>query len=78
MCSGTAIVSAWLIGAWGQAREGAGGSDPTGRPGHLTLPNLAVLAEDRSDRAEARRLWRMVLEACPGDPEAMSRAEAWR
>ena len=36
--------------------------------GHLTLRNLAVLAE-------ARRLWRMVLDACPGDPEAMSRGE---
>jgi len=43
--------------------------------GHLTLRNLAVLAEERGDRAEARRLWRMVLDACPGDPEAMSRGE---
>ena len=44
--------------------------------GHLTLRNLAVLAEERGDRVEAWRLWRMVLEACPGDPEAMSRGEA--
>jgi tetratricopeptide (TPR) repeat protein len=44
--------------------------------GHLTLRNLAVLAEERGDRAEARRLWRMVLEACPGDAEAMERGEA--
>ena len=44
--------------------------------GHLTLRNLAVLAEERGDRAESRRLWRMVLEACPVDPEAMSRGEA--
>jgi len=44
--------------------------------GHLTLRNLAVLAEERGDRAEARRLWRMVLEACPGEPQAMSRGEA--
>ena len=36
--------------------------------GHLTLRNLAVLAE-------SRRLWRMVLDACPGDAEAMSRGE---
>ena len=43
---------------------------------HLTLRNLAVLAEGRGDRAEARRLWRMVLDACPGDAEAMSRGEA--
>jgi len=44
--------------------------------GHLTLRNLAVLAEERGDRAEARRLWRMVLNTCPGDPEAMARGEA--
>jgi tetratricopeptide (TPR) repeat protein len=44
--------------------------------GHLTLRNLAVLAEERGDRGEARRLWRMVLDACPGDAEAMSRGEA--
>ena len=44
--------------------------------GHLTLRNLAVLAEERGDRAEAPRLWRMVLDACPGDPEAVSREEA--
>ncbi len=35
--------------------------------GHLTLRNLAVLAEERGDSDEARRLWKMVLEACPGD-----------
>jgi hypothetical protein len=44
--------------------------------GHLTLRNLAVLAEERGDRAEARRLWRRILDACPGDAEAMSRGEA--
>ncbi|HMF36156.1 MAG TPA: hypothetical protein VKF17_05930 [Isosphaeraceae bacterium] len=43
--------------------------------GHLTLRNLAVLAEERGDRAEARRLWRVVLDACPGDAEAMARGE---
>jgi len=46
--------------------------------GRLTPRNLAVLAEERGDRAEARRLWRMVLNACPGDPEAMSRGELSR
>ncbi len=44
--------------------------------GHLTLRNLAVLAEQRGDQAEARRLWRLVLDACRGDPEAMARGEA--
>jgi len=43
--------------------------------GHLTLRNLAVLAEERGDSAEARRVWRMLLDACPGNPEAMSRGE---
>ncbi len=46
--------------------------------GHLTLRNLAVLAEERGDHAEATRLWRMVLEACPGDAEAVARGEAAR
>ena len=44
--------------------------------GHLTLRNLAVLGEERGDRLETRRLWRMVLDACPGDAEAMARSEA--
>jgi len=44
--------------------------------GHLTLRNLAVLAEDRGNRDEARRLWRMVLDACPGNAEALARGEA--
>jgi len=44
--------------------------------GHLTLRNLAVLAEERGDQAEARRLWRMALDACPGNPETMSRGKA--
>ncbi len=34
------------------------------------------LAEEHGDRAEARRPWRMVSDACPGDAEAMSRGEA--
>ena len=40
--------------------------------GRLTLRSLAVLAEERGDRAEARRLWRMVLDECPGDAQATS------
>jgi tetratricopeptide (TPR) repeat protein len=44
--------------------------------GHFTLRNLAVLAEERGDRTEARRFWKMVLDACPGDVEALSRGEA--
>ncbi len=28
---------------------------------------------ERGDQAEARRLWKMVLYACPGDAEAMAR-----
>jgi tetratricopeptide (TPR) repeat protein len=46
--------------------------------GHLTLRNLAVLAEERGDQAKARRLWRKVLDACPGDTEAMSWGELSR
>jgi hypothetical protein len=49
-----------------------------GTYGHLTLRNLAVLAEERGDRVESRRLWRMVLDACPDDAEATSRGEAQR
>ena len=44
--------------------------------GHLTLRNLAVPAEERGDQAEARRLWRMVLDASSGDTEAMAHAVA--
>jgi hypothetical protein len=44
--------------------------------GHLTLRDLAVLAAERGDRDKARRLWRMVLDACPGDAEAMARRDA--
>ncbi len=45
---------------------------------HLTLRNLSVLAEERGDRVEARRLWRTLLNVCPGDPEARSRGELSR
>jgi tetratricopeptide (TPR) repeat protein len=43
--------------------------------GHLTLRNLAVLAEEREDAAEAARLWVRVFEECPRDPEATARLE---
>jgi tetratricopeptide (TPR) repeat protein len=38
--------------------------------GHLTRRNLAGLAEERGDLAEAARLWGEVLAECPGDREA--------
>jgi glycosyltransferase involved in cell wall biosynthesis len=41
--------------------------------GHLTRRNLAILAAERGDLAEARKLWREVLAECPGDPEATAR-----
>jgi hypothetical protein len=43
--------------------------------GHLTLRNLAVLAEERGDAAEAARLWHGVLEECPRNAEALARLE---
>jgi hypothetical protein len=41
--------------------------------GHLTLRNLAALAAERGDHAEAERFWRAVLAECPGDPEALAK-----
>jgi tetratricopeptide (TPR) repeat protein len=38
--------------------------------GHLTRRNLAALARERGDHAEAECLWRAVLAECPGDHEA--------
>ncbi len=43
--------------------------------GHLTRRNLAVLAAERGDHAEAGRLWREVLAECPGDREALAKLE---
>ena len=40
--------------------------------GHLTRRNLAALAAERGDRAEADRLWAEVLADCPGDREALA------
>jgi glycosyltransferase involved in cell wall biosynthesis/Flp pilus assembly protein TadD len=41
--------------------------------GHITRRNLAVLAAERGDLAEARRLWEAVLAECPGDRQALAR-----
>jgi len=38
--------------------------------GHLTRRNLAALARERGDHAEAANLWRAVLADCPNDREA--------
>jgi glycosyltransferase involved in cell wall biosynthesis len=38
--------------------------------GHLTRRNLAALAMERGDAAEARRQWQAVLAECPADREA--------
>ena len=46
--------------------------------GHLTRRNLAVLAAERGDHAEAVRLWRAVLAECPGDREALAMLERLR
>jgi tetratricopeptide (TPR) repeat protein len=43
--------------------------------GHLTLRNLAVIAEERGNPAEAVRLWRRVLAECPRDAEALAKLE---
>jgi hypothetical protein len=40
--------------------------------GHLNRRNLAVLARERGDDAEARRLWQAVLAECPGNREALA------
>jgi glycosyltransferase involved in cell wall biosynthesis len=41
--------------------------------GHLTRRNLAALAQERGDMAEARKHWQAVLADCPGDNEALAR-----
>jgi hypothetical protein len=46
--------------------------------GHLTLRNLAVLAEEWRDHAEAMSLWNRVLGECPGDPEAIANMGRFR
>ncbi|MFI4954558.1 MAG: glycosyltransferase [Gammaproteobacteria bacterium] len=39
--------------------------------GHLTRRNLAIIATERGDHAEARNQWKAILKECPGDPDAM-------
>ena len=41
--------------------------------GHLPRRNLAALAAERGDHAEAARLWADVLAECPGDREATAK-----
>ena len=41
--------------------------------GHLTLRNLAALAQGGGDSSEAQRLWKSVLEECLADPEAIAK-----
>jgi len=41
--------------------------------GHLTRRNLAALANERGDHAEAKKLWTEVLAECPGDREALAK-----
>jgi tetratricopeptide (TPR) repeat protein len=43
--------------------------------GHLTLRNLAVLAEERGDIAVSLECWRVVLAECPGDLEVLAKLE---
>ena len=46
--------------------------------GHLTRRNLAIMAEARGDREEARRQWSAVLAECPGDQQAIEAADTPR
>jgi len=41
--------------------------------GHLTRRNLAIIAEERGDHAEASIQWHAVLAECPGDVDATQR-----
>jgi len=46
--------------------------------GHRTRRNLAVLAAERGDHAEAAKLWAEILAECPGDPEALAKVAGSR
>jgi tetratricopeptide (TPR) repeat protein len=46
--------------------------------GHVTRRNLAAVAEERGDHAEAARLWNDVLAECPGDCGATAKLERAR
>ncbi|MFI5454314.1 MAG: glycosyltransferase [Isosphaerales bacterium] len=41
--------------------------------GHVTRRNLAAIAAERGDHAEAAKLWTEVLAECPGDREALAK-----
>src|SRR5262249_55149907 len=41
--------------------------------GHLTRRNLAMLAAERGDFAQTKKLWLEVLAECPGDREALAK-----
>jgi Glycosyl transferase family 2 len=41
--------------------------------GHLTLRNLAALAQERGDQVEAKRMWKSILDECPGEMEATAK-----
>jgi glycosyltransferase involved in cell wall biosynthesis len=43
--------------------------------GHVTRRNLAEVAAERGDHAEAARLWGEVLAECPGDRQALANLE---
>ena len=60
-------------GSWACSRPDEFRSLDQGIYGHLTRRNLAVLAEERGDPAEAGALWRAVLAECPGDREALAK-----
>jgi glycosyltransferase involved in cell wall biosynthesis len=46
--------------------------------GHVTRRNLAEVAAERGDHAEAARLWNEVLAECPGDRQALANLETLR
>jgi hypothetical protein len=63
----------WRILSWHRPEQYC--SIDEGIYGHITRRNLAVLAVERGDHAEAARLWRAVLAECPGDRVATANLE---
>jgi hypothetical protein len=66
--------------AFGSRRGSAGpekfASIDQGIYGHITRRNLAELARERGNDAEAESLWRAVLAECPGDRDAIRNLNA--